>query len=538
MPAAAPNVVVHEADRPAPPAQFEEILLEPGAARPQPRPSAGPTEVRAEGNSRELRANLIAAARRAAQAAEAEVAANGKGKGGRVPDAVAAVGAAGGTFASRLQQIIDKRRRPILLGLAAIVLALGAWQTLGGLRGGSDTTTAAAPTKIEIPAPIEANPGAPAVEEPKTTQAIPGASLAAPERGDAATTTAAPASDPAPAHAASAPPAKVEPKLPVFMAPPDVPASLQIPPALPAPAGASDQRASLPKIANVAAAAEIPASIGVPGLRQAALAGDPLAVYDLAARAAEGRGVPRDLKLAAKLFEKAAAHGLVPAQYRIGNHYEKGLGATRDLALAKAWYQRAAEKGNARAMHNLAVLLAEGGGDKPEYAGAAEWFRRAAEHGVRDSQFNLAVLYGRGLGVAQDLSKSYKWFAIAAAHGDEDAGKKRDEVAARMTSSEVAAARAAAERWRAEPTDRAANEVTLPAQGWTDTSASAPAPARAANAGKRALERPRSLPRGLLIGKRRSPARIYRSGATITTRAVWGCPESVGLIPRGWGREG
>jgi localization factor PodJL len=137
-------------------------------------------------------------------------------------------------------------------------------------------------------------------------------------------------------------------------------------------------------------------------------------------------------------------------------------------------------------MHNLAVLLAEGGGDKPEYAGAAEWFRRAAEHGVRDSQFNLAVLYGRGLGVTQDLSKSYKWFAIAAAHGDEDAGKKRDEVAARMTSSEVAAARAAAERWRAEPTDRAANEVTLPAQGWTDTSASAPAPARAANAGKRA----------------------------------------------------
>jgi localization factor PodJL len=216
------------------------------------------------------------------------------------------------------------------------------------------------------------------------------------------------------------------------------------------------------------AAVGLPANAGPAGLRQAVLAGDPAAVYELASRAAEGRGMARDLALAAKLFEKAAAHGLVPAQYRTGNIYEKGLGVARDLVAAKTWYQRAADKGNARAMHNLAVLIAEGVAGKPDYATAIAWFRRAAQHGVRDSQFNLAVLLARGLGTQQDLSGSYTWFSIVAAQGDEDATKKRDEVGARLGAQELAAARQAAERWRPEAPDRLANEVAQPAQGWTE----------------------------------------------------------------------
>ena len=54
--------------------------------------------------------------------------------------------------------------------------------------------------------------------------------------------------------------------------------------------------------------------------------------------------------LAAKLFERAAAHGFVPAQFRIGSHYEKGIGVSRDFTLASLWYERAANSGNARAI--------------------------------------------------------------------------------------------------------------------------------------------------------------------------------------------
>jgi localization factor PodJL len=257
---------------------------------------------------------------------------------------------------------------------------------------------------------------------------------------------------------------------------------LQITPAAPQPAvtGAADSASSSDRIANVASLGDIP-SAGVPaGLRQAALAGEPTAVYELASRLADGRGAPRDPKLAAKLFERAALHGLAPAQYRVGSHYEKGFGVGRDLTLAKLWYQRAAEKGNARAMHNLGVLLADGTGGRADYAGAAGWFRRAAELGVRDSQFNLAVLLARGLGTGQDLAQAYTWFAIAAAQGDPDSGKKRDEVAARLGPHDAAAAQAAAERWRAETPDKAANEVAPAPQSWTE----APAPKRGAGTGR------------------------------------------------------
>jgi localization factor PodJL len=126
-------------------------------------------------------------------------------------------------------------------------------------------------------------------------------------------------------------------------------------------------------------------------------------------------------------------------------------------------------------MHNLAVLLAQGGETgRPDYTAAVEWFRRGAEHGVRDSQFNLAVLLGRGLGTAQDLVQAYAWFAVAALQGDEDAGKKRDEVAGRLSAKDLAAAREAAARFKPRVPEKSANEVAPPAEGWGEPTASAP----------------------------------------------------------------
>ena len=127
-----------------------------------------------------------------------------------------------------------------------------------------------------------------------------------------------------------------------------------------------------------------------------------------------------------------------PAQYRLGSHYERGVGVDKDARKAREWYQRAAEAGNVRAMHNLAVLSAEGVDGKPDYAAAASWFRKAAEFGVRDSQYNLAILYARGLGIEQNLQQSWMWFSLAQAQGDEDAGKKREDIAARLDSKGLA----------------------------------------------------------------------------------------------------
>ena len=149
----------------------------------------------------------------------------------------------------------------------------------------------------------------------------------------------------------------------------------------------------------------LPAAIGGPQLRNAALAGDPAAAYEVAMRFVEGRGVPANLEQAARWYERAARKGLAPAQFRYASMLEKGQGVKKDLSAAHKLYVAAAAKGHAKAMHNLAVLYAEGAVGAPDYANAAQWFRKAAEHGVADSQYNLGVLTTRGLGTEKNIAE-------------------------------------------------------------------------------------------------------------------------------------
>jgi localization factor PodJL len=222
-----------------------------------------------------------------------------------------------------------------------------------------------------------------------------------------------------------------------------------------------------PKPASNTAVADV---TGMPDfvsrLQLAADADDPIAEYELAKRMYAGRGLPRDQQRAAKLFERAANKGLVPAQYRIANIYETGLGAAKDLVLARAWLEKAAARGNAKAMHNFGVYLAQGVEGKPDYAAAVAWFRQAAEHDIRDSQYNLAVLLERGLGAVRDFKASYIWFALAARGGDSDSARKRDEVAAQLSKAELEEAKSVIAQWKPVALDRAANEVDPKGIDW------------------------------------------------------------------------
>jgi len=211
---------------------------------------------------------------------------------------------------------------------------------------------------------------------------------------------------------------------------------------------------------------QLPPAIGGLWLRQAALAGDPAAAYEVGVRFAEGRGVPVNLEAAAHWFERAASKDLAPAQFRYASQLEKGLGVKKDLAAARNLYLSAAAKGNAKAMHNLAVLYAEGIDGKPDFKNALKWFQKAADHGVADSQYNLGILFARGIGVEPNMGEAYKWFALAAAQGDVEAGKKRDEVAGRLDTAALAAARQAVAGFKALPQPSAAITVPAPTGGW------------------------------------------------------------------------
>jgi localization factor PodJL len=217
-----------------------------------------------------------------------------------------------------------------------------------------------------------------------------------------------------------------------------------------------------------AAILELPEEIGPPRLRDSALAGDPVAAFEVAARYAEGRGVQPDMATAIAWYQRSAEAGLAPAQYRLGSIYEKGLGVPKDLEAAQTWYKRAADAGNVKAMHNLAVLYAEGAGGAPDLEKASGLFRMAAERGVRDSQFNLAILHARGLGVPQDLIEAYKWFGIAASSGDAESAKRRDIIGEALSEGDKATAEEAVATFKPVPLTSDANEVLIPDGGWSD----------------------------------------------------------------------
>ncbi len=436
-----------------------DVPLEPGSGRPRGRSEAGMGTSGTQGSA--INPNLIAAARRAAMAASSEADAlgtdgkkSGKGKAART------------SLPISLRETLEKRRKPILLGLAAVVLALGAGQIASSLL-----TDAPAPQQVRSAAEAEAarkpaapvigqrsqsvTPEAPAGEATQPSASTPPKDQTSMSRPDAPAK--ADASGQITGSVASAPAVA---QVPVLQAPVDM-ASLAPPAADPFPSGRFTAEPG-----RVTDLGELPSTIGTPGLRRAALEGDANAVYELGVRAGDGIGMARDAKLAMRLFERAAAAGSAPAQFRLANIFEKGIGTARDAKLATNWYKRAADKGNAKAMHNLAVLIAEGADGRPDYAAAASLFRQAAEFGIRDSQFNLAILLGRGLGLEQDMTQSYTWFAIAARQGDNDAAKKRDEVGARLTPVDLAAGRSASLNWKPKTVDPVANEASAPPDGW------------------------------------------------------------------------
>ena len=431
-----------------------DLLLEPGVG-PRSRPAsdldAGLAQSARAALSGErppsVKTDFIAAARRAAQQAAADADAAHAKAGQRGAERAEPQAASG---LARAGASVKARKRPILLGLGALVLLVGAYQVAKvSIEGG-----AGAP---EPAAHIDAgDASAPAAKPPAdTAPAIDAPAPAKTPRQDAASPAAS--RDATPAAPATKPP----------------PPSMTLPPGTgPGPSlapkasgkSASDAVDSTPVGAINGSGASQPEAVAA--IKSLAAQGDAAAQYELGGRFAEGRGMARDQKTAAQWFQKAAEQELAPAQYRLGSMYEKGIGVDRDYAQARKWYQRAADAGNARAMHNLAVLAAEGNDGKPDYLVASDWFRKAAEFGVRDSQYNLAILHARGLGVTQSLTHSYMWFAIAADQGDADAGKKRDEIGARLDSKELAAAKALVDKFKPTQPNRAANDVPPPRGGW------------------------------------------------------------------------
>jgi localization factor PodJL len=406
------------------------------------------------------KADFIAAARRAAQAAAAEAQTFRQASG---PE--------GATRKFSPSEFLRAKRKPILMAATAIMIALAGLQ-LGKAFFADDTRLAAEKTASTAPSLVASAP-APAMEAAGAQQAAAPVDTAAagPVRAvdEAEETAAVDTEAMEPAGATATDDAMAD----AMTAPADGSGEADMSgdaametAALPLDAGMEEVDAE--DAAGAITFEAAPAEAGPLALREAADAGDPKAMFEIGNRYDAGRGLPSDRAAAAKWYERAAEQGFAPAQYRIGNFYEKGIGVERDATKAKTWYQLAAAQGNASAMHNLAVLFAVGTDGPVDNESAGRWFVKAAELGVKDSQYNLGILAAKGLGVPQNLEESYKWFALVAETGDKDAAAKRDEVANALRPEQLARARAATELWKPKPLDEDANLVEIPEE-WQES---------------------------------------------------------------------
>jgi len=178
---------------------------------------------------------------------------------------------------------------------------------------------------------------------------------------------------------------------------------------------------------------------------------DMRAMLDLGQMYEQGRGVPKDVRRAVALYEKAGPRSTW-ASAKLGTLYLQGDGIPKDYAKARTWLQRGVNGGNAAARNNLGVMHDRGlgaaadhaaalelylgalaGGNIQAYgnleslyaegrgapAGAAqvEWYRRGAQAGIASAQYRLGHLYAKGEVVARDDELAVEWLVKAAHQG-------------------------------------------------------------------------------------------------------------------------
>jgi uncharacterized protein len=121
-----------------------------------------------------------------------------------------------------------------------------------------------------------------------------------------------------------------------------------------------------------------------------------------------------------------------------------------DYAEALRIWGQLANQGLAGAQFDLGFMYANGRGLPQNYEQALFWYREAADQGYAYAQDEVGSMYAKGQGVPQNYEQAYIWFDLAASREGEATtpSKNRDDVAAKMTPAQIAAAQRMAREWK------------------------------------------------------------------------------------------
>lgn len=141
-----------------------------------------------------------------------------------------------------------------------------------------------------------------------------------------------------------------------------------------------------------------------------------------------------------------AAEGDAEAQLALGQRYAQGDGVIKNDKEAARWFELAAKKGLSEAQYQYGLALLEGRGVVQDYQAAFRLIEKPALKGHANAQYTLGELHRYGTGTAVDKARAYLWFNLAAAQGIDAAAKARDGLVWQLKPEQVTAMQEEARR--------------------------------------------------------------------------------------------
>lgn len=127
-------------------------------------------------------------------------------------------------------------------------------------------------------------------------------------------------------------------------------------------------------------------------LQQGCQSGNAVMCNDLGVSYLHGAGIPADVTLALRAFERSCRHGSPDGCGNLGALYESGVGVAASFARASRLYERACAMGCALGCSNLGALYARGLGVSRDLEQAQSLFALACESGSAAGCNNLLQL--------------------------------------------------------------------------------------------------------------------------------------------------
>lgn len=112
----------------------------------------------------------------------------------------------------------------------------------------------------------------------------------------------------------------------------------------------------------------------------------------------------------------------------------------KDYGTALKEIRPLAEQGHAGAQFLMGTMYRYGMGVTQSYKEEYRWNIKAAEKGYVGAHFELGWMYDKGQGVLQDNVYAHMWYNIAASNGETMGETLREEIAKKMTASDLSKA--------------------------------------------------------------------------------------------------